>query len=884
MDLNLDKIAVDLYDKLKDRFTDIKFGDQEATVLPKEEDVPQARFFEFPYKDRGVVLGTVTINLDSDDGLVVKIGGDLAAKKHPGVLKFLKGLRKFANVRLIKFDLQNIGKNNLDKRDYQFHAKRKEELPMDPIMENKLFGTAKISYQDLGEATLIIKHSQPVNTELAAGRTMHIDSIYVENAQGERFKYPFKHINGARALAEHIKAGGNPYDGIGKHICSLSEELASLRKFKGYVSRQEQLSEAMSNVTSRVIERIEEIKRTVQHLQRPAFYEAFAESFEAQEEQMIPEEVQNDLIDRLTIRTFNEELKSVFPYIAKFVKESELPVLEIDADDLLNDAYNPNSVAATHARDLKAHHRAELKKKAEAGDERAKAMLKHAEERDEARRAEFDARMERESYSPEDQFESFMDRILEDQESQEGSNTLFSPNLEVRGQAIKNLKKAVEQELPAGEDGLTAIQSLKGIIDSPELESRLQSLSSGGDDDIDARGTIKDYLNDLANGNVEEPESPEAGEIAKELLAQNAIPFDGEGEIGGQDMDQPPPEAAPLAPPPAPAAPPAPPEAVPAPLPAPGAVPPAPVAESNDDLPFDGPYKKSSGNVTDKSGAKHTGHSQAKHLAHTGLIKAIHKAKQAGADLDTKLDFGHKEMTLHDCIEECGMHPDDFGFEPKHNPLEDMWKRIEGFWDGKKFTTGGTRAKIIIIKGFNNDEFPGAEPSHVKHVMDMIERMDPTSDELGHIRHLSGMHHEQGMEEGTAQEDLAAVAKAHPELAPMIQKILSDPNAKFTQSNTSSGTVNGKPASYNDAMKQMPKINFGGQDFDLNNPDDMAGKIKGMMGNMMKQHGSQIPNQNVQFPGGQMNPQDMFKGIMGQMGMQESDELSAMLKIAGVKK
>jgi hypothetical protein len=59
------------------------------------------------------------------------------------------------------------------------------------------------------------------------------------------------------------------------------------------------------------------------------------------------------------------------------------------------EAYNPNSVAATHARDLKAHHRAELKKKAEAGDERAKAMLKHAEDRDEARRQEFNDRMER---------------------------------------------------------------------------------------------------------------------------------------------------------------------------------------------------------------------------------------------------------------------------------------------------------------------------------------------------------------------------------------------------------------------------------------------------------------------------------------------------------
>ena len=65
------------------------------------------------------------------------------------------------------------------------------------------------------------------------------------------------------------------------------------------------------------------------------------------------------------------------------------------------EGYNPNSVAAQHARDLKAHQRAELKKKAETGDERAKAMLKRAEENDEARRADFDARMERESVAQE---------------------------------------------------------------------------------------------------------------------------------------------------------------------------------------------------------------------------------------------------------------------------------------------------------------------------------------------------------------------------------------------------------------------------------------------------------------------------------------------------
>jgi ferredoxin len=58
------------------------------------------------------------------------------------------------------------------------------------------------------------------------------------------------------------------------------------------------------------------------------------------------------------------------------------------------EAYNPNNVDAQHERDLKAHRRAELKKEAEAGNERAKAMLKHAEERDEARRQEFNYRMD----------------------------------------------------------------------------------------------------------------------------------------------------------------------------------------------------------------------------------------------------------------------------------------------------------------------------------------------------------------------------------------------------------------------------------------------------------------------------------------------------------
>jgi hypothetical protein len=207
MDANLDKIALDLYGKIQTRFSDITIGDENANVLSKKTDIPKARFFEFEYKEDGEDIGTVAITLDTDDGIVIEVSGDIVEKQHPGAFKFIRSFRKFAKNRLLNYDVQRMGKSNLDKRDYQFRAKVKDNT----IMENKLFGTARISYQDLGEARLVIKHSQPVNTELAAGRTMHIESIYIENAAGERFRYPTKHINGARALAEHIKHGENGY-------------------------------------------------------------------------------------------------------------------------------------------------------------------------------------------------------------------------------------------------------------------------------------------------------------------------------------------------------------------------------------------------------------------------------------------------------------------------------------------------------------------------------------------------------------------------------------------------------------------------------------------------------------------------------------------------
>ena len=449
MDANFDIIAKELYGKIQTRFPSIKIGDENGAVLSKKEDIPQARFFEFKYSEGGNPLATITMTLDNEEGLVIKIMGDFTPDGQPSnghrkAYKWVRSFRDFARSNTMKFDVQTSGQSNLDKRDYDFLAKRPEETGEGNMMESKLFGTSKVSYQDLGEARLIIRHSQPVNPELAAGRTLHIESIYIESALGERFLYPTKHLNGARALAEHIKNGGTPYDSIGKHVIGLSEELASLRRFKGYVNRQDQLSETMGNITDRVVERIDQIKETIHKLQRPAYYQQFVESFEEQEEQIIPEDVINDLVDRLTIRTFNEELKTVFPYIFKLTDGIEFPIKELGVDDLLSENDTDYDVV----------------------------------ENDNSG-----------TFNPEVELEEFFNQLVSEEE--DTPNRLFSDNESVQRQAIKDLNDIFSKgELMAGGEGINAITTVKGLIDDPDFIDELKQIDS----ELDARPVIQALL------------------------------------------------------------------------------------------------------------------------------------------------------------------------------------------------------------------------------------------------------------------------------------------------------------------------------------------------------------------------------------------------------
>jgi hypothetical protein len=470
MDINLSLIAKELFAKIRTQFPSIELEDEKNDPT---DDPALARTFKFDFKKNRLDLGSIEVSISDEDGMVVLFSNDIVSTQPDRVRKlwfnFIRELREFAKQKMLNYQIRDINLNQLEKRDGETQ-----------MTESKLSGTSKTSYQDLGETKIIIKHTQPVNLNLPAGRTMHIESIFIENAQGERFRYPYKHLNGARALAQHVSHGGTSYDDIGTHIISLSEEMNKLRMFKGYVERNPMVSEAMGEINNRVLERIQEVKKEITSLQKSAYYEQFAESFTGKANEEIPEEIINDWVDRLTIRSFNEELKNVFPYIYKLVGENNLPIKVLNPEDI------PGIQIGNTTEQIQ---------------------------------DEIDELID---------FESYLNKLVG-----EGID-IFSSDEDQQAEAIQKLNGLVSQEFPVGPDGSNAKGSLQDIIDDDELFDIFKELSDVSPES-DIRPILKDYIKikDEENGTDvlgkinfpegnEEPAAPEAPETPAEPAAPAA--------------------------------------------------------------------------------------------------------------------------------------------------------------------------------------------------------------------------------------------------------------------------------------------------------------------------------------------------------------------------
>ena len=333
-------ISQDLFDKVRSRFQKLEMGDETGAVTI---DPVNARFFDFDFVNEGINLGRVSISLNDLGSLKIYYSQGITENQDDPAKKiwynFLKEMRLFAMRRLMRFDTRDIAKSNLDKNDFQHlavtQATKDEGTNMNESKWNDK-SSKKTSRAVRGGTEVIVRHFKPVDEMYSGSRSRknNIKGIYIQNRDGERFKYPFIHPAGAFAMAQHVDHGGVPHDPAGKAIVNMSEQIAQLQEFSRQVQHTQLHDDAMG-ITERAVGRLQELKARMEALSKLQHYEAWIQEFQEPASPMLGE------LDDVTMETykqkftqthFKEELSSFFPLIHSIMQETN----EVNLDEYIS--------------------------------------------------------------------------------------------------------------------------------------------------------------------------------------------------------------------------------------------------------------------------------------------------------------------------------------------------------------------------------------------------------------------------------------------------------------------------------------------------------------------------------------------------------------------
>jgi hypothetical protein len=306
--------AKQLFDLLVSRNFDPELLDSAGKPA---SDPAETEVFSFDFTTQsGNDYGTVVIMIGDNNSLEVYFG-DNVGKSMEGADKrewfdFLEQLKHFSTRNLMsEFSLKNL---NRLRYSMQGQAAIKEGL------FESWRGTRTVSYNDRPEAVrLMIRHKKPIGENDA--RYRYIESLYVETTDGERFKLPFTKLAGGRAMVEHVRNGGRPYDARGQHIASVVEELNVLSRF-----RRANAGQVFEGNTAELISETnayyENLNRMLKGLGTHRGYTNYFESWnpaEITEQDVVIESIKN-LFVRETIDT---RIEQALPVLARIQQQGQ---------------------------------------------------------------------------------------------------------------------------------------------------------------------------------------------------------------------------------------------------------------------------------------------------------------------------------------------------------------------------------------------------------------------------------------------------------------------------------------------------------------------------------------------------------------------------------
>ena len=192
-------------------------------------------------------------------------------------------------------------------------------------------GTTRSSYENLDKTRLIIRHSGPVDENVPGARSRHINSLYIENEDGERFKYPITHLAGARAMTRHVANGGRPHDEFGQHIVKTSENIAQLNSFSRYVSHKDQLNDNAGDIIEQTKLKLENLRQYMRSLNKQSHYDETFKNFKPSAVAELSDDERSAYREKFTMKHLDNRVEDVLPLIHNIMQEYEPDPTDKDA-------------------------------------------------------------------------------------------------------------------------------------------------------------------------------------------------------------------------------------------------------------------------------------------------------------------------------------------------------------------------------------------------------------------------------------------------------------------------------------------------------------------------------------------------------------------------
>ena len=314
--------AIELRDLLATRNFDPELKDVKTGLPPvndkREPDDSKANQFIFHFRgDSGEDYGTVEILL-ADHKFVVGSGNNTGRgiqnpEDKQSWYDFLLQLKNFA----VRNDFKNFDVENISRMKYlrQSMAQLTESIQ----------GRGQYSWSGQPtEARMLIKHSRRLGEGDA--RHHHIDSIFLETVDGERYRLSTRSLAHGRAMLEHVRAGGRPWDTRGAHINFVVEQLQILSRFRR--AHQGRLFEGeAASLIEQTNNYFASLRRNLKSMATGSGYKKYFESWNPdtiQDQELVVE----DLRDLFVETRVDPRIEQALPLLAKIkehsVKEADI--------------------------------------------------------------------------------------------------------------------------------------------------------------------------------------------------------------------------------------------------------------------------------------------------------------------------------------------------------------------------------------------------------------------------------------------------------------------------------------------------------------------------------------------------------------------------------